>query len=189
MSIRALARANGTGIDTIKSAVLQLEHCGYLMRGAKQKQNPDGTFADYEWITTDPFQNPVTGKTRHGETAHKEEQSSIEEQLDKNNKRIFPQELFDEFWNEFPKKLDKAKAKRAFVSALTRATFEDIIAGAIKYRNDPNRLDEYTKYPATWLNADAWENGPLPERSKKRTGKTDWDELDRWVREQENAAE
>lgn len=164
MSIRSLAKANGTGIDTIKTAVKELELHGYLRRSEKQKQNENGTFADYEWTTADPFQNPVTGKSRHGETAHKEEQYLLEEQSIKKNKRITAQshDLFNEFWKEYPRKLDKKKAERAFKSAMTRATFEDILAGTIRYANDPNRLDEFTKYPASWLNADAWENGPLP---------------------------
>lgn len=71
-------------------------------------------------------------------------------------------ELFDEFWKEYPLKKDKGKAVKAFRSALTRAKFEEIIAGVIGYRNDPTRKPEYTKYPATWLNADAWENAITP---------------------------
>lgn len=72
--------------------------------------------------------------------------------------------LFNEFWKEYPVKLDKAKAFRAFRSALKRTNFEDILAGAIAYRNDPTRKPEFTKYAATWLNADAWENAAtLPE--------------------------
>jgi hypothetical protein len=73
-------------------------------------------------------------------------------------------DLFEEFWNAYPKKLDKAKAFRAFRAALKRATFEDILAGVIAYRNDPKRNPDFTKYPATWLNADSWENAAtLPE--------------------------
>ena len=68
------------------------------------------------------------------------------------------EKLFDEFWTSYPRKLDKAKAFRAFQSALKRAKFEDILAGVIAYRNDPKRDPDYTKYPATWLNNDAWEN-------------------------------
>jgi hypothetical protein len=68
------------------------------------------------------------------------------------------EELFNEFWNAYPRKLDKAKAFRAFKSAMKRAKFEDILAGVIAYRNDPARNPEFTKYPATWLNNDAWEN-------------------------------
>lgn len=68
------------------------------------------------------------------------------------------EKLFDEFWNSYPRKLDKAKAFRAFKSALKRAKFEDILAGVIAYRNDPTRNPDFTKYPATWLNNDSWEN-------------------------------
>ena len=79
MSIRALARANGAGQDTIKTAIMELEKHGYLQRSEKQKQNADGTFADYDFVTCDPFQNPVTVKPRHGEMGHIEEQEPIEE--------------------------------------------------------------------------------------------------------------
>jgi hypothetical protein len=160
MSIRSLAKANGTGIDTIKTAVSELEQFGYLVRGEDQNRSEDGTFADYEWKTADPFQNPVTGKSRHGETGHKEEQDSKEEKSSKNNERTNAhfESQFEEFWNAYPRKLDKAKAFRAFKSALTRAKFEDVLAGVIAYRNDPKRNPDFTKYPASWLNADSWEN-------------------------------
>ena len=68
------------------------------------------------------------------------------------------EKLFQEFWNAYPRKLDKAKAFRAFKSALKRTKFEDILAGVIAYRNDPTRNPDFTKYPATWLNSDSWEN-------------------------------
>ena len=83
------------------------------------------------------------------------------------------EELFDEFWNAYPRKLDKAKAFRAFKSALKRTKFEDILAGVIAYRNDPARNPDFTKYPATWLNNDSWENAagsgasPHSERNAK----------------------
>jgi len=105
------------------------------------------------------------------------------------NKNLTAQkELFKEFWKEYPRKLDRAKAERAFNSALTRASLEDILAGAIKYKNDPNRIDEYTKYPATWLNADAWENGPLPydaRAQKKREAAEQEKIMKEWGNESE----
>jgi len=69
---------------------------------------------------------------------------------------------FNEFWTVYPKKADKPKALRAFVKAVKREKLEVIIAGAEKYRDDPNRKAEFTKNPATWLNSDAWDNEPLP---------------------------
>lgn len=177
MSIRSLARANGTGIDTIKSAVLELEHCGYLKRGEKQKQNEDGTFADYVWTTADPFQNPVTAETRYGRTEHKEEQDSKEEQRTKNNERIIAvDDLFNEFYAQYPRKIDPRDALKAFKSALKRATFEDILAGVIRYAEaHKDKEKQYLKYPASWLRADAWESHYEPaadlvaaERSTQR---------------------
>lgn len=72
---------------------------------------------------------------------------------------------FDEFWAVYPRKDDKARARRAFVNAQAKAPFAAILAGAEAYRDDPNRVAEYTKHAATWLNAGSWENGPLPPRS------------------------
>ena len=76
-------------------------------------------------------------------------------------------DLFNEFWTAYPRKLDKAKAFRAFKSALKRATFEDILAGVLLYRNDPKRDPDFTKYPATWLNSDSWENTHEPSKDSE----------------------
>jgi hypothetical protein len=85
MSIRLLAKQNGTGLGTIKSAAEELEKFGYLKRSEYQSHSEDGTFAGFSWITCDPepvdnsvdnqFQNrtPVL-KPQHGEIEHKEEQ-------------------------------------------------------------------------------------------------------------------
>lgn len=165
MSIRSLARANGTGIDTIKSAVLELEHCGYLKRGERQKQNEDGTFADYDWTTCDPFQNPVTAQSRYGITEHKEEHYLIEEQLNKNNQRTIEREQFEAFYKEYPRKIAPGDAFKAFKSALRRAKFEDILAGLIRYKNSGLPDKQFIPYPAKWLRADAWQShyDPSPD--------------------------
>jgi hypothetical protein len=112
-------------------------------------------------------ENPTTDNPTTKKNILKEEQV-------KNN----TDDLFIEFWNAYPRKLDKAAAFRAFKSALKRTKFEDILAGVVAYRNDPARNPDFTKYPATWLNSDAWENaagnGPSPhvernERERQRS--------------------
>lgn len=76
---------------------------------------------------------------------------------------------FDRFWESYPRKTDKGSARRAFTTATKKADAELIISKAKAYADDPNLPErKYIKHPATWLNAEAWENGPLPER-KKRT--------------------
>jgi hypothetical protein len=92
-------------------------------------------------------------------------------------------ELFDEFWKEYPRKSDKRAALRAFNSAITRASFEDILAGTIGYANDPNLPEaRFIKHPATWLNADAWENPPLPALKKSGNKEAQKKKLDEWLK-------
>ena len=74
-------------------------------------------------------------------------------------------EKFEEFWKAYPKKADKAAAKKAWEKAALSVGAETLIDAAIRYRNDPNREDGFTKNAATWLNAGSWENDPLPVRS------------------------
>jgi hypothetical protein len=71
-------------------------------------------------------------------------------------------ELFDKFWATYPNSNDKPRARREFDKAIKRVGFEKILAGAVKYRDDPNRSAEYTKHPSTWLHNDSWDNPLLP---------------------------
>jgi hypothetical protein len=163
LSMAAIAEQNQEGKDAIRSAIAELQEFGYLSRS---QVNDNGRFGEAVWVTQDPTATPLAGFPSSGFPSSgnptPKNNNLKEEQLTNTTKNISAH-LFTEFWNEYPRKLDKGKAKRAFASALTRATFEDILAGAIRYKNDQNRLDEFTKYPASWLNADSWENGPLPD--------------------------
>lgn len=174
MSIRSLAHANGCGTDTIKSAIEELEKYGYLTR-SDQKHDDTGKWSDFDYTTNDPFEevgvtrNPVTVKSRHGETGHKEEHNSLEEQVLENNKRTNGDfdSLFDPFWVYYPRKENKQSARRAFKSALKVVDAETIIEGAKRFGSDPNLPPtQYIPHAATWLNQSRWENGPLPERIK-----------------------
>jgi hypothetical protein len=74
---------------------------------------------------------------------------------------------FDEFWNIYPRHTGKPSARKAWAKAIGRTDPETITAGAARYRDDPNRADAYTRYPATWLNDDGWADDPLPAQGPK----------------------
>lgn len=71
---------------------------------------------------------------------------------------------FDKFWSAYPRKENKQSARRAMKSALKKTSFYEILAGANRYRLDPNRDPAYTKHAATWLNNECWNDDPLPAR-------------------------
>jgi hypothetical protein len=75
---------------------------------------------------------------------------------------------FDEFWETYPRKENKAKARVAWSKVRRRTAAEVIIEGAARYRDDPNREQAFTAHAATWLNGERWTDDPLPG---KETGK------------------
>ena len=83
-----------------------------------------------------------------------------------NNLSLFS-EQFDEFWKEYPRKEGKKPAFKAFRSALSRATFEDILAGVIAYKQSERVRKGYIKLPAGWLNEDLWEDAASIAQSKQ----------------------
>jgi hypothetical protein len=155
LNIQTIAYANREGKDAIRSAIKELEDLGYLRR---EQPVANGKFQEVIWTTQDPENStipPVSGfpMTEKPMTENPQYKNTITKE-----KQIKESDLFIEFWNAYPRKLDKAKALRAFRAALKRTSFETIMAGVEAYKNDPTRKPEFTKYPASWLNADSWEN-------------------------------
>ena len=74
-------------------------------------------------------------------------------------------EAFDRFWSVYPRKAGKQDAQRSFERALKVATLDEILAGAQKYADDPNRVAQFTAHPSTWLNQGRWSDEPLPRRT------------------------
>lgn len=77
---------------------------------------------------------------------------------------------FERFWDVYPRKQGKAKAKIAFDKSVKTTDAELIIEAALKYAKDPNRVDEFTAMPATWLTGERWNDAPLPQKSFKNGG-------------------
>jgi len=72
---------------------------------------------------------------------------------------------FDAFWAVYPRKVGKIGAKSCYDRAVKKgADPRQVIAGAVRYRDDPNRAEEFTKHPSTWLNQGCWDDAPLPAR-------------------------
>jgi transposase len=170
MSINSLASRNNVGKDQIRTAIAELEEFGYLTR---EQSREEGKFAETIWKTSDPSEkplsdNPTTENPTIKNTIPKEDQI-------KNNERTLSE--FERFWEIYPKKTDKGAARRAFTTAIRKADVDLIISKAKAYAEDPNLPQkQFIKYPASWLNAEAWNNPPLPERKK-----TDLKALEEWA--------
>lgn len=122
---------------------------------AKAWQNDSKTIAN-EWQTDSPEPEPEP-----------EPEPSIPNGIDIPAQVAFD-EKFDDFWAIYPRRENKQSARRAFKQALKAETLETIIAGALRYREDPNRDPAFTKHAATWLNNQCWNDDPLPAKNNQK---------------------
>ena len=76
---------------------------------------------------------------------------------------------FMDWYLEYPRKASRAVAEKAYIKARKSATAEQLLEGVRRYAADPNREQEFTKLPATWLNAGSWDDEPLPARGASFT--------------------
>lgn len=87
---------------------------------------------------------------------------------------------FKAFWDAYPLKRGKATAANRFAAAVAAgAAPQDLIAAALRYRNDITRDPNYTKWPEGWLSARRWEDEPtlavVPPQPPIQA--TDWDAM------------
>lgn len=84
---------------------------------------------------------------------------------------MFPSDLeFAEFWDAYPRKAGKQAARKAWDRAIKRVAKPYVlIEAARRYRDDPNRVDQFTAHPQTWLNQGRWDDDPLPSRARQDT--------------------
>jgi biotin operon repressor len=174
ISQESLGRDNGVGRDAIRTLINELLEAGYLMRSEERERGEKGYLGGYTYTTQDPTQdNPTQDNPLLKKNITKKNNL-------KNNERIienFQNYHFEEFWNNYPKKVDKGAALRAFRKAAKTQDLALVIEGAKRYAEDPNLPEkQFIKNPATWLNAEAWNNGPLPKRKT-----TDSKALEEWA--------
>jgi hypothetical protein len=66
---------------------------------------------------------------------------------------------FAEFWEIYPRRIGKGSARRAFIKACGLEAPEIIITAAREFKHASSRTERrYIPYPATWLNAERWED-------------------------------
>src|SRR5437899_1036987 len=76
--------------------------------------------------------------------------------------RASPEWPFDEFWNQYPHKVGKQDALKAFrrVERKGVVSFEDLMGGLARYVAKTD--DRPWCNPGTWLNQGRWEDQPAP---------------------------
>lgn len=84
---------------------------------------------------------------------------------------------FDQFWELYPRKVGKGKARQAFEKALEKTDLDTILTGveAYVYHEGYNDM-EFIAHPTSWLNGERWDDEyEQPLRKETPTpGKREW---------------
>jgi hypothetical protein len=162
ISLEHLANDGPDGISSIRTAILQLQDAGYLVRNLirDEKNRVEGS----EWIISDPFEaENLTLENLKSENLISEnltlkktnikETNTRRKQLDKSQ----PDEDFEAFWKTYPRKIGKGSTKVAFEKALRKASYEEIMSGCVSYAESGNLPEmQFIPHPTTWLNQERW---------------------------------
>lgn len=65
---------------------------------------------------------------------------------------------FESFWKDYPRKIGRLAALRAFKAALKKDSFEAVMTGLAKAIFSPDQ--KFIPHPATWLNQGRWMDEP-----------------------------
>lgn len=159
----ALAQRLKCGERTISRSVSQLKELGFVhtdvvpaseKKGGKERRIFVGAYA-VEGIASFVY----TGIAKNGET-------NIYSLNNINNPPISPlpqnQDLFNRFWNLYPKKKGKESAKKAWGKLNPDDALCHVMSAALKrqIKSEDWTKDggKYVPYPATWLNGRRWED-------------------------------
>jgi hypothetical protein len=198
-----ISHETGLGVKALRSSIAELTKAGWLKTERSVKSN--GQLGAYRYSITEPIgttspQGTVAQSTvaqaTVAEGTHIKKTNNKENNLEEDNEKELARqasenELFQDFYKSYPRKRQPGDARRAFSKALKEASFEDIIAGAIRFANDPNLPPErYIPYPASWLRAESWSDGPLPVDPRRQKELNEIEEkrkLDEYIRRETEA--
>jgi len=104
---------------------------------------------------------------------------------------------FERFWEAYPRKMAKGAARRAWAKVLAAGVDVELVIAAAEAAAEQQKAivelegkakKKFTPYPATWLNAEGWENELEPvERELNRAERRNRENLAGAVQEAERA--
>ena len=120
-------------------------------------------------------------------------------ELDLSDRQAFASTAFEQWWQQYPRKVGRPKAQKAYEQVLRDgiATAEELLEGVMRYsaerdaEPDPTARQRFTAYPLTWLTQQRWLDTGMQDRGlepprKLRPGRSQYSHLNiamRQVRE------
>lgn len=176
-----LSKQAKEGRDAVRTALNELLDAGYLIRVKRHDER--GQWVTDVHVTDSPAtENQASANQSSANQALSTKKETQEEVLTPSTplrgaakaRALSYSGEFEQFWHTYPRKTAKGAAARVYSRLRSQGVLHtDILDGAQRYRDDPNRDEQYTRHPATWLNGHGWLDEPLPTRARGRTSAND----------------
>lgn len=172
-SIDGLTTLSTDGKDSINSALKELENKHYLIR--TQQFNDKNKFDGYRYDLYEcPYLEIPSTEKPYTENPQTENPPQINKELNKelnnkilNNKENTKEsekeskilELFNEFWDIYPRKVDKKGSYKAFKNIENIIEIAPEIISAVKKHKQTRQWQDiqYIPHPTTYLHQERWE--------------------------------
>ena len=181
-SIAHLSRMTGIGESTVKSHLDRLAEVGLIVK-VERRRRRDGRLGTWLYrLTTDApaALEPTADRPAHT-TADRAalDQSRPTGPLEPSllNRKLEPSKAladgdFGRFWAQYPRKVDKKRAERAW-SALSKADKQaalEAIPNHVAHWRAERRPERLIPHPTTWLNGARWQDHLVaPKPDERRT--------------------
>jgi hypothetical protein len=158
-----IERQTTLGRYAINEAIRILTNKGWLRTERTKKDN--GQFGPTSFHILDP--DGVDSSADDSSAGH----STMEQPTDIKNTNYLEKtknkeehlEVFDEFWNLYPKKIAKADALKAWNKAIKRKSPDELLKLTKVYSEGKLPDMTYIPYPASWLNKELYESVEEPK--------------------------
>lgn len=172
----SLKTATGISIQTIRTGLARLEATGEITQKSTNKFTIITlcNYSEYQGYTEDSQQTTNKQLTNNQQTTNNKQECKKEKNIIIETKTLAltaekkdASSSFDTFWQAYPKKKSKGAALKAWHSikadgALLSKMFQTLsgLKNTVDWKKENGR---YIPYPASWLNAQGWEDELPPD--------------------------
>ena len=139
---------------TVMRKLAYLEDSGLITRTQRDKQSTLYTIGHTDLGSTATVTHGLGHSDLGGRVTvtHEPISKNLPENID-----TITNSLFEDFWALYPKRVGKGQARKAFASAIKKATWEELRAGLQAYVDSQVGVDpKFIRHPSTWLSGEGW---------------------------------
>ena len=190
ISQESLARANKIGRDAMRTILNELLEAGYLTRSEHRTRNEKGQLAGYTYTTSEPtLDEPTLGEPTQAEPTHKknrfkEEQVKEEQVKEQGSAEIQPSKIEYIKTGKLPDDWQPATELIAMFETKWPDVDQELHTENFKLHwwSTGRTMKRWDLAFQKWMNT---EQDRAKKSNNRYNSKNDWNELDRWAKEQD----